>query len=284
MRIPDISPGVRSWPLAGGVVRGGLTPPPWWPKDTISEESKVPSCTPHLLICQDGGSKATQIVAYPIPPGLTASGEVSVKADGTPIEVESLRPPFPANAPSLVSRAGDRTPGGRHRPLLLRWALHIGDSPEAAGAERARASPGSRHISVHGEETGLGDRRSPRSRYSSSGGDREFTLALPGPCKLLVEMDKLPPLVIFADPPEQNVPRPEDVTHYFGPGVHTPGLITLNDRDQVYIAAGAVVYGGLRGGPRGAKVFGRGILDGSQLGAALGGPDAAPPRSRSRES
>ena len=48
---------------------------------------------------------AAQVRAYPIAPGLTASSEVSAEAEGVPIEVESLRPPFPAGTTGLVSRA-----------------------------------------------------------------------------------------------------------------------------------------------------------------------------------
>ncbi len=33
---------------------------------------------------------------------------------------------------------------------------------------------------------------------------------------------------------------------YFGPGEHSPDIITLNDNDILYIAGGALVYGGIR--------------------------------------
>jgi hypothetical protein len=111
--------------------------------------------------------------------------------------------------------------------------------------------------------------RPKHARIAVTGKDRDWTLALPGPCKLYVEIESLPPLLIFADPPEPKVELDPTKVRVFGPGVHTPGLITLKDNDQVYLAPGAVVYGGLRGSPRHAKVFGRGILDGSKLDASM---------------
>ena len=188
------------------------------------------------------GPKAAQIVAYPIPPGLSTSSEVSLKADGMPIEVESLRPPFPANAPVWF-----RVPETEH-----------------LGVDIARFScDGPCTLTIHLKQPVKAVTVRPRARrIAVKGSGQKFTLALPGPCKLLVEMEGVMPLVVLADPPEKDVPRQKDVTHYFGPGEHTPGAITLKDNDRVYLAAGAIVYGGFRGGPRGAKVYGRGILDG----------------------
>ena len=192
---------------------------------------------------------AAPIAAYPTPPGLSISAEVTVTANGTPIEVESLRPPYPANAPAWF-----RVPETENLGVdIVRFscdgpstlAIHL-KQPAKSLTERPRA----RQIQVHG-------------------GGADFTLALPGPCKLLVEIDGRPPLAVLADPPQKDIPRAEDVTHYFGPGEHTPGVITLNDNDRVYLAAGAIVYGGFRGGPHGAKIYGRGILDGSRLNGPM---------------
>jgi len=84
-----------------------------------------------------------------------------------------------------------------------------------------------------------------------------------------VEAESFPPLLVFADPPESD-PMPDPAkTRIFGPGVHHPGLMTLEDNAQVYLAPGAVVYGGFRGKPRNAKVFGHGIIDGSELSSSM---------------
>lgn len=86
-----------------------------------------------------------------------------------------------------------------------------------------------------------------------------------GPGQLVVEADDLPPLYLFADPEEINKPSPADTNViYFKPGVHHPGYIEMTDNQTVYIAAGAVVYGGIRAkNATNLKVTGRGILDGN---------------------
>jgi hypothetical protein len=91
-----------------------------------------------------------------------------------------------------------------------------------------------------------------------------LTFSLPGPGQVYVQIDDLPPLFLFANPPEHDaIARDDPGAHYFGPGVHRPGLITLKDNETVYIAPGAIVYGGIRAkGARNIRVIGRGILDG----------------------
>jgi hypothetical protein len=42
-------------------------------------------------------------------------------------------------------------------------------------------------------------------------------------------------------------------------------MMDLHDGETIYLAHGAYVYGGIRGGPRGARVLGRGVLDGACL-------------------
>lgn len=86
-----------------------------------------------------------------------------------------------------------------------------------------------------------------------------------GPGQLVVEADDLPPLYLFANPEEESLPSPTAPgVIYFGPGVHRPGYIELTDNQTVYIAPGAVVYGGIRASDAAnIKVIGRGILDGN---------------------
>lgn len=207
--------------------------------------------TPRMITEARAGAtaQAAKVRAYPLPPGLAVSSEVTVEAGGTPIPVESLRPPYPAGAPDWF-----RVPATENMAVnIVRFS-----------------SAGPCRLAVHLTQPIKDLVVRPRHReIPVTGRGREFTLSLPGPCKLVLEMDPLPPLLVFADPPEENVPRPEEVTRFFGPGVHTPGLMTLQDHERVYLAAGAVVYGGIRGGPRGAKIYGRGILDGSRLNSSL---------------
>ena len=58
--------------------------------------------------------------------------------------------------------------------------------------------------------------------------------------------------------------RPEDVTLYFGSGVHFPGNINLRDNDVVYIHPEALVFGSLvTTEAKNVRIFGGGIIDGS---------------------
>ncbi len=88
--------------------------------------------------------------------------------------------------------------------------------------------------------------------------------SLPGPDQIYIEINDLPPLCLFANPLETDVPYQNDANvRYFGPGVHKPGMMQLNDNEIIYIAGGAIVYGGIRAnGSSDIKVLGRGILDG----------------------
>lgn len=57
-------------------------------------------------------------------------------------------------------------------------------------------------------------------------------------------------------------PEAEKATHYFGPGIHFPGIINLKDDDIIYIDEEAVVFGSLNSlGARNVKIFGGGVLD-----------------------
>jgi polygalacturonase len=105
----------------------------------------------------------------------------------------------------------------------------------------------------------------PKSRdvkYIIEGSIVRFSL--PGPDKIYIEVNDLPPLCFFANPLETYIPDSTAANvRYFGPGVHNPGMMTLKDDDILYIAGGAVVYGGIRiDGSSNIKVLGRGILDG----------------------
>lgn len=85
-----------------------------------------------------------------------------------------------------------------------------------------------------------------------------------GPGQLVVEVNGLPPLFLFVNPPEEYVPAEGDPgVIYFGPGVHEAGYIELTDNQTVYLAPGALVYGGIRAtGASNINVRGRGVLDG----------------------
>lgn len=57
---------------------------------------------------------------------------------------------------------------------------------------------------------------------------------------------------------------PSSVTHYFGPGIHFTGRITLHDNESVYVDKDALVYGCVFAkGVKNVRVFGNGIFDDS---------------------
>jgi len=99
-------------------------------------------------------------------------------------------------------------------------------------------------------------------------------LTLERPRPIVIEMDgPHHALHLFASPLEQEVPQ-ADVPNvrYFGPGVHRPGKIELQNNQTVYIAGGAVVYGCISGtGVSHVRICGGGILDGSQFERGQGG-------------
>lgn len=54
----------------------------------------------------------------------------------------------------------------------------------------------------------------------------------------------------------------EAVTHYFGPGVHMPGKITLSDNESVYLDKDALVFGCIYAeNAKNIRVFGNGLFD-----------------------
>ncbi|MDX2188183.1 MAG: glycosyl hydrolase family 28 protein [Opitutaceae bacterium] len=89
-----------------------------------------------------------------------------------------------------------------------------------------------------------------------------FSFQLPGPDKVYIEVEGHAPLALFANKPFP-MPGSTPATFAFGPGTHEVGYLTLKDNDSVYLAPGAVVYGGIRAsGAKNLRVYGGGILDG----------------------
>lgn len=74
-------------------------------------------------------------------------------------------------------------------------------------------------------------------------------------------------LHLFANAPEATLPNPQTPgVRYFGPGVHRPGVIEVENNQTLYIAGGAVVYGAVHAkDASNIKILGRGILDGSEF-------------------
>lgn len=68
-------------------------------------------------------------------------------------------------------------------------------------------------------------------------------------------------LYIFNSKPIQ-APKKEDVTHFFGPGVHMPGKIILHSNESVYVDKDALVFGCIYAeNAENIHIFGNGIFD-----------------------
>lgn len=90
-----------------------------------------------------------------------------------------------------------------------------------------------------------------------------MTVAFKIPRQVSIEPDgKNSPLLLFANPPDDVVPPGPSVV-YFGPGVHDAGKITLTNNQTLYLAADAVVKGGIMASGQNIRITGRGILDSS---------------------
>ncbi|MBM4142447.1 MAG: hypothetical protein FJ225_02465 [Lentisphaerae bacterium] len=101
----------------------------------------------------------------------------------------------------------------------------------------------------------------------------KITFPLSAPASLSVEINGDPsePLFLFADPPEQDVPKPDTpgVKFYAAGKVHEVGKVTVKSGETVYIERGAVVRGAFfMDEVKNVKIRGRGILDGGVFGPA----------------
>lgn len=96
--------------------------------------------------------------------------------------------------------------------------------------------------------------------------DGKATFTLSEPLNLVVQSQGLPPLALFATPPETDLPRPDDPNVlYFRAGLHEPSVIRPRSGQTVYLAEGALVKGRIEAhGATGVRVRGRGVLDASE--------------------
>ena len=97
---------------------------------------------------------------------------------------------------------------------------------------------------------------------SRDGQELTFTLKEPGGYVLEADGEHYA-LHIFYNAP-RNYPDKDKATYYFGPGVHFPGLITLNDNESVYIDPEAIVFASVFSkGAENVHIFGGGVMDDS---------------------
>lgn len=186
------------------------------------------------------------LVTYPAPPGLPTSPDLALRVNGRPVWVERLESKFEAkDVPSWFLGVPYTK-----LPQRVDLANFSGSGPFAV--ELASSQPIGPFV-IRPKSRGL--------KGAADGKTLRFTL--PKPDNLYIEIEGQPPLCLFANPPEPPPPKADDPkVVFFGPGVHRPGRMTLMDGQTIYLAGGAVVYGTVGGSPKGARIAGRGVLDG----------------------
>ncbi len=107
--------------------------------------------------------------------------------------------------------------------------------------------------------------------YSKAIGLKEendtVTFTLPESGQFVLEADSYRhSLYIFNSKPIPE-PKEEEVTYFFGPGVHFPGKITLHSNESVYVHKDALVFGCLYAeNAENIHIFGNGLFDDSGEG------------------
>ena len=191
-------------------------------------------------------TKNSNLIVYPAIPGLTTSDLFSVRVNDKEIWTEKF----------ITNMDTSKLPDWFKEPYTIAPQEIHQASFSCSGEMQIsiRVPAAIKKVSIH-----------PLSRnikYNVEG--NALTFSIPGPANIYIEINDLPPLCIFASPVEnENISRDDPNVYYFGPGVYRPGYINLKDNETVYIAAGALVYGGIRAkGVSNIRVTGRGILDG----------------------
>jgi hypothetical protein len=185
---------------------------------------------------------SAQIIVYPAPPGLITSPDFTVMADNNEVWVERIG--------SKLATFDYTLYGSR-------------DMEDLNVASFSCSGKVSIRIKANVNIETLNIRPKSRSINATVNGS-EITFDMDGPQKLYIEINNLPHLAIFADPPELNPKKKGDPgVIYYSPGVHNPGRIQLVSNMTMYIAAGAVVNADISGRKlENVTITGRGILQG----------------------
>ena len=101
------------------------------------------------------------------------------------------------------------------------------------------------------------------------GGVVRFEISEPGQYTVIFNDNVNKALHLFANPPEEDVPSPDDPgVYYIGPGEWVMDAIALKDNETLYISGGAVLHSIISvTNAQNVRICGRGILDGSDYPA-----------------
>ena len=225
-----------------------------------------------FLVLVQGDLRAAIVKVYPAPQGEELSQDYAVQLDGqdTPVYVAKVAPADPQSrwkAMDDKKNSADYFEKASFVYFDFAGAVRIQITCPAA-VRSAKVLPSSYGIqpSVNG---------------------KTITIQLDQPRHLTVEINDswVGALHIFGNPPETDVPRPDDPNViFYGPGIHEVGSLTVPSGTTVYVAGGAIVRGVIKpdeefriSGYSGLKTYtptftlkgekivfrGRGIVDGS---------------------
>ncbi len=205
-------------------------------------------CFVSMLMLLSRCGKQPTVVNYPAIDGLQTSDVYTVTVNGESVWTEKLRTDFD------LQRLPDWFTGSDY--VNRQQEVHISNfSCEGPISVQLDLSEPVDSVSIHPLSRGI--------QPTTDG--QSLSFELPGPDKLYIKVNELPPLCFFANPLETEVPDSTDVNvTWFGPGVHRPGMMRPESGSTIYIAGGAIVYGGIEtDGESDIRVLGRGILDGN---------------------
>ena len=96
-----------------------------------------------------------------------------------------------------------------------------------------------------------------------------FRIAQPGQYTVVFNGSVNQALHLFANPPETDVPDPDDPgVYYIGPGEWVMDAIALHDNETLYLSGGAVLHSVISvANAKNVRICGRGIIDGSDYPA-----------------
>ncbi len=187
-------------------------------------------CVVVLLAAPPAAAQDRSVITYPFPPDLPDSGRFQVLVEGLPVVTHQ-------------AEVADLAMFAMRGPVEVVVRCRVAVSS-------AIVRPLSRNIS-------------PRLQQKTV----RFTVDRPGPLSVEINGQLRPALLLFIDPPEEDLPSLDDphVLRFAGGRVHDAGEIQLESNQTLYLEPGAIVRGTVRAqGADHVCIRGRGILDGRQ--------------------
>ena len=200
-----------------------------------------------LLLCGIAcAEESAAVTVYPQPEGIEASEHYAVTVNG----LDSF---------CYITRRSSRIAGDPQTASFTSFAFEGG-----AITVKVSVLDGTAIEDVVVRPTDLG------IQPTVKGSEITFTIDEPAYISVEINGDTTHKCFIFADPPEEEVPDPDDETvWYFAPGVYDIGHVGVPEgKNTMYIAGGAYVKGCItdRFSKRGEfKIIGRGIFSGEDF-------------------